>query len=130
MKKIITAFVVFLLIGITAQAQNKAYIDTKNAKTVVNERLVSYTFIVDNISSDVQLQPLLKKFKATKMISSISSELVVGNKAKFVVVLIKKENRKTLQSMFLNGGIKTLVVDGVDVPTTNIIEYLNAQKKK
>lgn len=130
MKKLITSFLVFLLIGIAAQAQSKAYIDTKNAKTVVNERLVSYTFTVDNVLSDLELQALQKKFKSTKMISSISSELTSGNKAKFSVALIKKEHRKTLQSMFLNGGIKMLVIDEVDVPTTNVIEYLNAQKKK
>jgi hypothetical protein len=131
MKKFIFTLVSFLIIGIGAsQAQNKAYIDTKNSKTVVNERLMSYTFTVDNISSKDQLQVIEKKFKTTKMVSSVSAELTTGNKARFVALMIRKENRKTLQQMLLNAGITKIVIDGTEVETTKAIEYLDAKKDK
>lgn len=131
MKKIIFTLLSFLIIGIgTSLAQNKAYIDTKNSKTVVNERLMSYTFTVDNISSKDQLQVIEKKFKTTKMVSSVSAELTTGNKARFVALMIRKENRKTLQQMLLNAGITKIVIDGTEVETTKAIEYLDAKKDK
>jgi len=131
MKKFIFTLLSFLIIGIgTSQAQNKAYIDTKNSKTVVNERLVSYTFTVDNISSKDQLQVIEKKFKTTKMVSSVSAELIAGNKARFVALMIRKENRKTLQQMLLNAGITKILIDGTEVETTKAIEYLDAKKDK
>ncbi|MBK7182504.1 MAG: hypothetical protein IPH89_05975 [Bacteroidetes bacterium] len=131
MKKFIFTLVSFLIIGIGAsQAQNKAYIDTKSSKTVVNERLMSYTFTVDNISSKDQLQVIEKKFKTTKMVSSVSAELITGNKARFVALMIRKENRKTLQQMLLNAGITKIVIDGTEVETTKAIEYLDAKKDK
>jgi hypothetical protein len=131
MKKFIFTLLSFLIIGIGAsQAQNKAFVDTKNTKTVVNERLMSYTFTVDNISSKDQLQVIEKKFKTTKMVSSVSAELTTGNKARFVALMIRKENRKTLQQMLLNAGITKIVIDGTEVETTKAIEYLDAKKDK
>jgi hypothetical protein len=131
MKKIIFTLLSFLIIGIGAsQAQNKAYIDTKNSKTVVNERLMSYTFTVDNISNNDQLQVIEKKFKSIKMVSSVSAELQTGNKARVVALMIRKENRKTLQQMLLNAGITKIVIDGTEVETSKAIEFMNSKKEK
>ena len=64
------------------------------------------------------------------MVSSVSAELITGNKARFVALMIRKENRKTLQQMLLNAGITKIVIDGTEVETTKAIEYLDAKKDK
>jgi hypothetical protein len=64
------------------------------------------------------------------MVSSVSAELQTGNKARVVALMIRKENRKTLQQMLLNAGITKIVIDGTEVETSKAIEFMNSKKEK
>ena len=112
-------------------AQNKAYFDSKTAKQKVNERTVSFTFDVDNISNDQQRLVVNDKFKKSiKNVTAVTSTLTASNKAKYVAVMIRENHKETLKTMLLAAGIQTIIVDGKEVKTTQLVEYLESLKKE
>lgn len=132
MKKIFLLSFLFLFsTAATLVAQNKAYFDSKTAKQKVNERTVSFTFDVDNIANDQQRTALNDKFKKSiKNVTAVTSSITTANKAKFVAVMIRENHKETLKTMLLAAGIQTILVDGKEVKTVNLVEYLESLKKE
>lgn len=132
MKKIILVTLLFMVSSVASLvAQNKAYFDSKTAKQKVNERTVSFTFDVDNISNDQQRLVVNDKFKKSiKNVTAVTSTLTASNKAKYVAVMIRENHKETLKTMLLAAGIQTIIVDGKEVKTTQLVEYLESLKKE
>ncbi|MBL7889665.1 MAG: hypothetical protein JNL24_08935 [Bacteroidia bacterium] len=132
MKKIILVTLLFMVSSVASLvAQNKAYFDSKTAKQKVNERTVSFTFDVDNISNDQQRLAVNDKFKKSiKNVTAVTSTLTASNKAKYVAVMIRENHKETLKTMLLAAGIQTIIVDGKEVKTTQLVEYLESLKKE
>lgn len=131
MKKIILAsFLLIMSSVVTLVAQNKAYFDSKTAKEKINERTVSFTFDVDNITNDQQRVAINDKFKKSiKFVTAVTSSVSGSGKAKFVAVMMRENNKETLKTMLLAGGIETIVVDGKEMKTEKLVEYLESLKK-
>lgn len=132
MKKIILVTLLFMVSSVASLvAQNKAYFDSKTAKQKVNERTVSFTFDVDNISNDQQRLAVNDKFKKSiKNVTAVTSTLTASNKAKYVAVMIRENHKETLKTMLLAAGIQAIIVDGKEVKTTQLVEYLESLKKE
>ncbi|MBN8696185.1 MAG: hypothetical protein J0L87_06620 [Bacteroidetes bacterium] len=132
MKKIILVTFLFMVSSVASLiAQNKAYFDSKTAKQKVNERTVSFTFDVDNISNDQQRLAVNDKFKKSiKNVTAVTSTLTASNKAKYVAVMIRENHKETLKTMLLAAGVQTIIVDGKEIKTTQLVEYLESLKKE
>lgn len=123
--------VLMYVVAFASYAQNsKAYFDTKTTKQKLNDNTVAYTFQVDNIPTEKQVQQLEKKFRSSSSVLEVKGQLVPEDKARYVVSVEKPGNRETLQRMLIEAGINMVNIDGVDVETSKSVEYANSLKAK
>ncbi|MDQ3048842.1 MAG: hypothetical protein M3R27_14925 [Bacteroidota bacterium] len=112
----------------TASAQ-KVSLNTSTGKKVINEKTIVCTFLIEGITSKADADKLAAKL-AVQGIQKAEIQNYNANKADLVLTLPKSRGAHTIQDVFVAAGIKTVVVDGKEVNTSNFAETMKSTSKK
>jgi len=141
MKKLVYSLVVTFLMGLSVNAfaqkaappATMAYLNTKTAKKVVDEKTAIVTFQLNNITSQAIVDQYKAAFAKNQQVEVVSTKMEKGNMATFSLKMEKVGTIERLQKMFAKIQVASVTVDGVVVPTKDLLTQkknaVNATKK-
>lgn len=110
--------------------KSTAFLLLKSSKQVVDERTAIVTFQLNNVSDEKTKQKFQDSFKTYQGVREVNATLQSGNMASFSLTMPKKGTSQALQNIFKTAGIETVNIDGKNVETYNLVNYINEQKEK
>jgi hypothetical protein len=133
MKKLSLSIIIALIFGFSVNSvaqKSTAYLDSKTSKQVVDEKLLSVNFKLDNVSSNearLKYENLFKAFQGVKEVSSTSEK---GNMAVYTIKINKKGGANAIQNMLASADIQRVNVDGKEFATARLAEYIRSNNQK
>lgn len=112
---------IIALLSISFMQAQVANFNSKTTKTKIDDTSVQYTFTIEGLNGNQKA--IGEKFKAHKGVTDVK---LVGNT--YTVTMNKANNKETLQAMLLAAGINSTNVDGKNVPTGELLQYIKEQK--
>jgi hypothetical protein len=131
MKKIISSIAVLFLMAFSVNAvaqKSVAFINTKTANQMVDEKTVNVTLELNNINDEKTSQKFLSSFKSAEGVHDVKMTTETGNKAIFAIRMPKAGSLKNVQAMLQKAGVETVNVDGENVAIAQFVEFMKGKK--